>query len=182
MIFKEKEITLKNGQCCILRNVCSEDAERLINYLKETSIETPYLIREPCEVTLTPEQETAFIEKQLNAERELMLIGTVEGNHAGTCSMTSVGSFQRYSHRCSIAIALYQKYWGLGIGRAMLETLLDVCRDAGYEQAELSVVSTNKRAAALYKSLGFEIFGKHPHTMKYKDGTYADELLMLKML
>lgn len=36
MIFKEKEITLKNGQCCILRNVCSQDAERLIKYLKET--------------------------------------------------------------------------------------------------------------------------------------------------
>ena len=52
-------ITLKdrNGREVVLRNAELSDAEDLIRYLKITTAETPYLIREPDEVTLTVEQE-----------------------------------------------------------------------------------------------------------------------------
>ena len=182
MIFWDKAITLKDGRQCIIRSARIDDAPDLIRYLKIISSETPYLLREPEEVTITLQQEKDFIYQNIKAEKELLLVAIVDGKHIGNCAISAMGSFKRFSHRCSIGIALYQEYCGLGIGRFMMETILEVAKDCGYEQAELQVVTTNRPAIHLYKSLGFKIYGEHPHCMKYKDGTYADEFLMIKRL
>lgn len=100
----------------------------------------------------------------------------------GNCALISMGNYHRYRHRCSVAIALYQEYCGLGIGKQMLKEILQTAKQLGYEQAELEVVTDNRRAVALYQSLGFEIYGTQPHSMKYKDGSYVDEYLMVKRL
>ena len=49
----ESNICEIKGKELILRNPEESDAERLLSYLKTTSRETPYLIREPEEITLT---------------------------------------------------------------------------------------------------------------------------------
>ena len=64
----------------------------------------------------------------------------------------------------------------------MLETILDVAKKCGYEQAELEVIATNEGAIALYEKLGFKEYGRFPDNMKYSDGTYADALWMMKKL
>ena len=51
----ESSIYEIKGKELILRNPEESDAERLLSYLKTTSMETPYLIREPEEITLTLE-------------------------------------------------------------------------------------------------------------------------------
>lgn len=106
MIFEARKVIDKTGQEVILRNAEKRDAQDLIHYLKMTTAETPYLIREPDEVTLSVEYEEAFIQNMVESERELMLIATVDGKHVGNCSLMSIGSFKRYRHRCEIAIAL----------------------------------------------------------------------------
>ena len=74
MIFQEKTITDKLGRTVVFRNARPEDGEDLIKYLKATSAETPYLIREPDEITITKESEENFIKAKMESERELMLI------------------------------------------------------------------------------------------------------------
>lgn len=145
-------------------------------------METPYLIRDPEEISLPTEQEKEFIKRRMEADRELLLITRVDGKHVGNCPQSRLGNYNRYSHRCSITVALYQKYCGMGIGKTMLEMVLETARQCEYEQAELKVVKTNTTAFKLYESLGFEIYGEQPHSMKYKDGTYADEFLMVNRL
>ena len=95
-------------------------ADALIQYLKVTSAETPYLIRESEEITLTHEQEVTFINSSITSDRSVMLIATIDGKHIGNCSLQSLGNFKRYAHRCDIAIALYQEYCGYGILRRHL--------------------------------------------------------------
>ena len=182
MRFGPVEITDRLGRNVILRNAEISDAEDLIRYLKVTTSETPFLIREPDEVRLTREQEENFIRNNIDAERELLLIATVDGKHIGNCSLMSVGSYKRYAHRCDIAIALYQEFCGCGVGTKMMRTVLDLAKEAGYEQAELEVISDNKRAIALYRKLGFEKFGCFPRNMKYADGTYSNADWMMKRL
>ena len=46
-----------NGRELILRNATEQDGEMLIQYLKETTEETRYLVREAEEIILTLEQE-----------------------------------------------------------------------------------------------------------------------------
>lgn len=182
MRFEKKSFWDKNGNEFILRNAELSDASDLIKYLKVTTEETPYLIREPEEVSLTEEQEQRFLQSKLDAERELMLVAVVDGKHAGNCSLMSVGGYNRYRHRCDVAIALYQEYCGRGIGKVMLETILEVAKKLGYEQAELEVIADNEPAIALYEKLGFIKYGTFPDNVKYKDGNYADAYWMMKKL
>lgn len=182
MRFGPVEMTDRLGRTVVLRNAEETDADDLIRYLKVTTGETPFLIREPDEVRLTQEQEKTFIRNNIEAERELLLVAEVDGRHIGNCSLMSVGPYKRYAHRCDIAIALYQEFCGCGIGGEMMRMVLDLAKKAGYEQAELEVISDNKRAIALYEKLGFEKFGSFPRNMKYADGTYASADWMMKKL
>lgn len=177
-----KEIKIRDGRTFLLRNAREEDAEKLINYLKVTAAETPYLMREPEEITLTLEQERNFIRNQIDSKNGLLLTGELDGEHVGNGSINAIGNYIRYRHRCSVAIALYQKFCGQGLGRIMLETLLEVAKNSGYEQVELEVVTDNVRAINLYKNLGFAIYGTQKHNMKYKDNTYCDVHFMMKTL
>ena len=166
----------------ILRNAEVSDASALIDYLKITASETPYLIREPEEITITLEQEISFIKSKRDAERELLLVAIIDGKHIGNCSLMNIAPYKRYAHRCELAIALYQEYCGCGIGKAMMDAVLDAAKKAGYEQAELGVISDNKSAIALYRRLGFEKHGTFPNNMKYADGTYVNADWMMKKL
>ena len=182
MIIEPITIKDKLGRTVVLRAAAPEDAADLIQYLKVTSGETPYLIREPEEITITMEREMAFIQEKIDAERELLLIALVDGKHVGNCSLMGLMPYKRYAHRCSVAIALYQEYCGCGIGKAMLQTVLDIAARVGYEQAELEVASANTGAIALYEKLGFKKYGTFPDNMKYPDGTYMDTYWMMKKL
>lgn len=177
----ENERIMLNGKELLLRTACEEDAQMLIDYLKTTCGETRFLLKEPEEITLTPEQEIAFINNGNDSENCLMLLGFLDGEYVGNCSLMG-NELLRYRHRASIAIALYQKYTGMGIGTIMLEKLCQVAQDMGLEQLELEVVATNERAIRLYKKMGFEIYGTLPDNFKYKDGTYADLYWMMKKL
>ena len=172
----------KTGREILLRNAEPDDAEALLRYLKTTAAETRFLVREPEEITLSVEAERQFIEGKIAAERELMIVAFAEGEHVGNCSLMEVGGARRYRHRCSVGIALYRAYWGRGIGRIMLETVLRTAAELGYEQAELEAVADNHAAVALYEKLGFRRYGVFPDNMKYKDGTYADGIWMMKKL
>lgn len=182
MRFDPIEVKDKTGRTVVLRNAEISDAEDLIKYLKITTEETPFLLREPDEVSLTLEQEEHFITDCIDAERELMLLAVMDGRHIGNCSLMGIGPYRRYAHRCSIAIALYQEFCGRGIGNSMMRTVLDLAKKMGYEQAELEVISDNEEAIALYRKLGFEKYGTFPDHMKYADGQYADAYWMMKKL
>lgn len=180
MRIEETNYTVNNRQL-VLRNPEEKDAEMLLEYLQITNQETRYLLREPGEITLTAEEERAYIRSQNESDNSLLMIGLLDGAHVGNCSLMGMRPL-RYRHRATIAIALYEKYTGLGIGRIMLEKLILAAKDCGIEQLELEVVSGNERAISLYKKLGFEIFGTMPRNMKYRDGTYADVYWMMKQL
>lgn len=180
MTVKEYKFQI-DGHELLLRNPSKDDAQALIDYLKTVSEETRFMIREPEEVTMTLQEEMSFICRQNQSETALMLLGFLDGEHAGSCSFMG-STMSRYRHRASLAIALYQKFTGMGIGKKMIQTLCEIAAEHGIEQMELEVVADNERAVALYKKMGFAICGTLPHNMKYKDGTYADTYVMVKML
>jgi len=180
--YQGKAVSLKNGRSCVIRRPEASDAERLLRYQKESSGETPYLVVEPEDIDWTAEDQAARIERWNVSPNRLRLIAEVDGELAGAAVLYANNPQNRLRHRCCIDITLYKRFCGMGIGTALLGELLAAARSAGYEQAELEVVSANAPAIALYKKLGFETIGTMPRALKYRDGTYADFLLMVKRL
>ena len=66
--------------------------------------------------------------------------------------------------------------------RQLVHARIDLARANGFEQLELGVYSDNSRAIHLYEKFGFERYGIQPRAFKLKDGTYRDEIIMVKML
>ena len=182
MDYHEKTVLLKSGKTCLLRLAEDCDAEMLLEYLKVTSGETPYMIREPEEVRTSVEEEVEFIRKNRENPRALHLLAFVDGVFAGSCSFSPGSERIRCRHRCSMGISLYREFWGMGVGTALMGEILSAAKSVGFEQMELEVVSTNAPAIALYQKMGFETTGTIPHAFKYRDGTYADFLFMVKNL
>ena len=68
---------------------------------------------------------------------------------------------------------------GQDIGRRLVAELLELTKKIqGLEQIHLAVVTTNLSALALYKKLGFSVYGTDPRVLKI-GGQYFDEHLMV---
>ena len=181
MVFEEKEYMIGDKKI-LLRSAKTEEARLLVDYLKTVCGETRFLLCDPDEVKYTAESEVEFINEKNSSEDSMLLLAFVDGEYAGNCSFQPIGSRRRAKHRADIGIAIYQKYTGFGLGRLMLKQLLEKIKELGYEQAELTVVGGNDRAYHLYESLGFKECGRIPKANKYQDGTYADDIRMVKEL
>lgn len=182
MILAARTFTMKDGRLCTLRSPLPSDAENLIRYLKTTADETTFLNRYADEYTLTVEEEIKILNRLLAAPRDLMILAEVEGELAGACSFFACSNKSRCAHRCTFGIAILRKFWNRGIGSAMFDCMLEKAAEYGYEQAELEVRVRNERALALYRKKGFTEIGRLPRAVRHRDGTYDDDMMMIRML
>jgi len=181
MLYPTTTITLKNGKQATFRSPCKEDAAALLDYLRKTAEETDFVLRYPDEVTMTLEQEEAFIERINQSANSYMIICLVDGKHAGNCSL-QFHDKRKVCHRGEVAIALVKEFWGMGIGTFMFEEMLQLAREYGASQLELGMVDGNERGLALYRKMGFCEYGRLPNAFHQKDGTVRDEILMVRKL
>ncbi len=99
----------------------------------------------------------AMIRDELSADHRSYFVA-VDGNsvvgYAGLLAVGAEGDVQ--------TIALSEQYRGKGIGRELLNTLIDAARQRQARQLFLEVRADNANAIALYQSSGFEILGERP--------------------
>ena len=175
----KQEATQQNGEPLLLRSLCAQDAQQALSVCKRTAGETLNLIRYEDEWTITAEQEAAYLKKVEDNPKELMIGAFVGETLVGIGSFLLCAPVDRARHRLTLGICVLRAYWGLGIGTALLQTLIEEARKTPAEQLELEVVAANERAIRLYERFGFVEFGRHPRKLKYRDGTYADMVLMM---
>jgi len=181
MIFCDKQIPLKNGKTALLRAPRMEDAAEMIAFLKTVCTQTPYLLRAPEECTETPRMEASFLENLNDSPDGLMIVCEIEGRIAGNCMLT-LGRHKKNAHRASVAISVLQEFWGLGVGSAMFAAMETVANACGLRFMELEVMAGNTRAIGLYQKMGFVEFARRPEAFLMPDGSYMDEVMMLKQL
>ena len=182
MIRTAEEFTLRDGRHCIIRSVEPEDAAGMLRYMKIMLGETPFLLRTPEEFNYTAEEEAAILAGRRDDPRSLMLVVVLDGEIIACADVCSRGKKSRVLHRGDLGISVRKDFWRQGIGSALMDRLMDFAVQAGYEQIELTVESKNSRALALYRKYGFTVYGTRPHGMKYPDGSYDDDYLMIRML
>lgn len=182
MIYPAETLKLGDGRECTLRSVEAADAAKMLEYMKIMLGETPFLLRTPEEFNYTAEEEAGILERRKWDPRCLMLLAETEGKIVANADIQSHGPKSRVMHRGELGISVRKDYWHQGIGSALMERLIAFAEKSGFEQIELTVESKNRRAIALYMRYGFKVYGTRPHGMKYPDGSYDDDYLMVKML
>ena len=87
----------------------------------------------------------------------------------------------RARHSGTVGLSVAREHQRKGIGRALLQRLLDVAdRDLRLRRVELDVMADHAHAIRLYESLGFEHEGRKRDAV-VRDGRYVDLLLMARL-
>jgi len=154
----------------------------MLQYMKVMLGETPFLLRPPEEFNYTVEEEASVLAGRRDDPRSLMLVAEMDGRIIACADICSHGPKSRLLHRGELGISILKDYWHQGIGSALMERLIAFAEKSGYEQIELTVESKNRRAINLYMKYGFTVYGTRPHGMKYPDGSYDNDYLMVRIL
>ncbi|MBQ2610684.1 MAG: GNAT family N-acetyltransferase [Butyrivibrio sp.] len=175
----DKIITLKNGREALLRNGEFADGEAVFVNFNETHAETDYLLSYPDENSFDAQQEAEFLKEKTESPNEIEIVAVVDGVVAGTAGIETVGAKYKLKHRAELGIAILKEYWGLGLGKALMEACIECAKDAGYTQLELNVVAENERAVSLYKKMGFVEYGRNPRGFNSRVSGYQEVVYML---
>jgi len=179
MKLEATEHQVKNGLAITIRSLASEDASLAVAYMRTMYASSRFLAREAEEWNITIEDETAWLQKAEADDKRLLLGAFCGGQLVGLCDFSPVSPVKRMVHRSQCGLSVAPDFQNKGIGRLLMHTLLEKARQAGYEQMELEVVSSNFKAVNLYNQLNFTKCGTIERGMKYQDGTYADLDIML---
>ena len=94
MEFLKKEIILANGKNCVLQSPGPKDAQKMMDYLKQTAAETYFMLRLPEEVTMTVEAEEKYLKSALEDPLSLMINAVVDGKLAGNVGLSPIAPRQ----------------------------------------------------------------------------------------
>lgn len=105
-----------------------------------------------------------------------------DGTVAGVCAIR-VNRTGRGNHIANASYIVHWEHRAIGIGHALGKESLKVARDKGYKAMQFNyVVSTNAKAVALWKSLGFAIIGTMPQGYRHARHGLVDVYMMHRFL
>ena len=111
-------------------------------------------------------------------ETDLVLVDEREGEIAGYIKRGDIRPLDSVTHVREIkALAVSSDFQRQGVGRALLEGVIEEARADGMRKVTLRVLGHNAPAQALYKALGFVVEGTQ-RGLFLLDGTYVDDVLM----
>ena len=157
-----KTVLLTGGVELLVRSAVASDARALRETTQRTHAQTDYLLSYPDEQSADDEQEARSLVETERSDNEVELVAVADGKIVGSAGIAAVGSRRKVAHRARFGVSILKEYWGMGIGRVLMESCIDCARRAGYAQLELEVVADNERALSLYRRAGFEEYGRNP--------------------
>lgn len=141
-----------------IRDVVPEDAERLVALRQALFRETDFMLYGPGEYSRTPAEVASHIQQSSRRATNRLLVAEGDGTFAGFLSVE--GSLvPRLRHCGHLALGVLRSWWGRGVATGLITEALRWAPTAGISRLELSVMTTNERAIALYERLGFRFEG-----------------------
>ena len=150
------------GPICLIYNQGIEDREATL----ETELRTPAERREWMAA---------------RGPRHPVIVAESAGSVVGWGSLNVFNARPAYQHVADFSVYVERRWRGHGVGRRLLERLIEMARDIGYHKMVLSTFPTNASGVRLYQGLGFTEVGIY-REQGVLDGRWVDTLIMEKLL
>ncbi|MFC7321523.1 GNAT family N-acetyltransferase [Halobacillus campisalis] len=164
----------------IVREIKATDAKEFSVLTKQVEGSSYYMLWEPEERILTPENQFNMIRSVQEKENSTILLAENRGELVGYL-LAFGGNAKRNNHSAYIVIGILSEYRGQGIGAELFRKLEEWAADHNMHRLELTTVTKNEAGLSLYKKMGFEIEGTKRHSLLI-DGKWLDEYYMAKLL
>ena len=132
----------------------------------------------PEENSFTVGQEAEFLKARSESKNAIEIAAFVDGRIVGTAGIDPIGDKEKLRHRAEFGVSVAKEFWGLGIGKELLNSCIECARKAGFVQLELSVIAENERAIAMYKKAGFKEYGRNPKGFKKRPDGFQELVYM----
>jgi len=116
---------------------------------------------------------------QRDGEYGVVFIAEQDGKIIGLID-TIIPKIDEFKHTCEFGMSVLAAYRNKGIGRGLIQHLLNWANIRHISNVELNVFSNNQAAIALYASLGFVEDGCRKNTVRLQDGAFCDLIHMTK--
>ncbi|MQR94322.1 GNAT family N-acetyltransferase [Fictibacillus phosphorivorans] len=161
-----------------VREASIEDAEKMLVAAPKALIDAPYMLTTIEDLEkLSLENIKKELEYYSTNPNYLKLVAEFENEIAGVIDFKN-GNKEKIAHQGSFAMTVLPQFRNLGVGRALVESLISWARNhKTIEKICLEVMEDNYGAIHLYKSLNFVEEGRKAKAVKL-DGRYQDLILM----
>jgi L-amino acid N-acyltransferase YncA len=105
------------------------------------------------------------------------LVAEILGEVVGFSALARVSNRRCYSGVAENSVYVARDARGLGIGRALLETLIEGAEEAGIWTIQTSVFPENRASLALHLRCGFRVVGTRERIAK-RDGVWRDTVFL----
>ena len=171
------ELAGPDGTTITIRRPDADDAAALLAYLRGVGAESDFLSFGAEGPPITEPDERVFLARAAASDNALALVAEWQGRIVGAITFSG-GNRARTRHVGEFGISVARSCQGVGLGRRLLELLIEWARAGTIVRKINLVVSVdNERAIALYESLGFEAEGRRRRDMLV-NGVFHDALLM----
>ena len=169
-----KEVTLKNGRTTVLRAPDWHDLDDFVAFVNE-------LVEERAEILRTTKvsraEEAEWLGRRLaSIERGILvaLVAEIDGKLVASSAVGErIPDYSEHSHVGEMGVSVLKNARGIGVGTALIESLIKLAKEVGLKVIVLDMFATNTIARHLYEKVGFVEVGKIPKAIK-RDGNYID--------
>ncbi|MBN3555829.1 GNAT family N-acetyltransferase [Fictibacillus nanhaiensis] len=161
-----------------IREACLQDAERMLKAAPKALVDAPYMLTTVEDLEkLSLEDIKRELEYYAANANYLKLVAEYENEIVGVIDFRN-GNKEKIAHQGSLAMTVLPHFRNLGVGRALLESLISWGKNSKtIEKICLEVMEDNHGAIQLYKSLNFVEEGRKAKAVKM-DGRYQDLIMM----
>ncbi|HXX82482.1 MAG TPA: GNAT family N-acetyltransferase [Casimicrobiaceae bacterium] len=147
--------TLASGEIVLVRPVRHDDDEREEAFVRGLSRESAYQRLLSGGIKITPE----WIEHMTHVDYHRHMAFAITTANRSVEQIVGVGRYvvAPGSARAEIALVIADAWQGQGLGRRLLETLLEHAEEAGLHEVAGTVLATNRAMLGLARLLGFTV-------------------------
>jgi RimJ/RimL family protein N-acetyltransferase len=173
----ERALVLRDGRRVRIRPAEPDDAPAILAYLGRVGGETINLTFGAEGPGLSVQEEREYLTRVSASDNSLAVVALADETIVGSLTFDG-GRRQRLRHQGEFGISLLQAYAGQGLGRAMVEYMLEWAERGGVvRKINLKVRVDNGPAIRLYERMGWVHEGRTTRDTLI-DGTFSDCLLM----
>ncbi|MDF2883690.1 MAG: sortase-like acyltransferase [Clostridiaceae bacterium] len=106
------------------------------------------------------------------------LVARSENSILGWAALSPTSSRCVYAGVAEVSIYIGEKYRGLGVGKTLLNALIEDSEENGYWTLQSGIIRENTSSLELHKKCGFREIGMREKVAKMNNGQWHDTVLM----
>lgn len=178
-----RTMRMKDGREAVIRRATLGDCPGLVESWKAMARDGRGMVTDESEKTLESAQKSvgSYIDGENAGDNGACFVAVLGGRVVGDANVRRLNA-AKVRHVAVLGLGVHPEFQALGLGRALMESVIEWSIAQCVVRLELKVRCDNDRAMRLYESLGFVTEGVRARFILETDGRFVDDATMVRFL